>query len=52
MTNELDDFSSCEMNEKEVVEGLCLSFDLLRRICMETGTPCKTQQEPTQTTAE
>ncbi len=30
----------CVRAEKEVVEGICLSFDLLRQICLETGQRC------------
>ena len=45
MTDEIVDFNRCQMNEKEVIEGLCLSFDLLRGLCMETGALCEAQQE-------
>ncbi|AMV72230.1 hypothetical protein JCM30471_07140 [Desulfuromonas carbonis] len=34
-------FESCKRQEKEIVAGLCLSFDLLKGICMETSLPCE-----------
>ena len=34
------DESRCELAEKQIIEGLCLSFDLLRQICLETGESC------------
>lgn len=40
MTQEAIDFSRCQMEEKEVVEGLCLSYDLMRGLCMETRRAC------------
>lgn len=33
-------FDLCQRPEKKVVEGLCLSYDLLRGLCMETEEPC------------
>jgi len=35
-----EDFALCQKPEKEIVAGLCLSYDLLRGICMETDDPC------------
>lgn len=34
------DVSKCQRAEKEVCEGLCLSYDLLRCLCLETMGPC------------
>jgi hypothetical protein len=34
------DVRKCQRSEKEVCEGLCLSFDLLRGLCLETMSPC------------
>ena len=34
------DVSKCDREEKEVVEGLCLSYDLMRGICLETMKEC------------
>ena len=34
------DVSKCQRPEKKVSEGLCLSYDLLRRLCLETMEPC------------
>jgi len=34
------DVSKCQRSEKEVSEGLCLSYDLLRGLCLETMGPC------------
>ncbi|GAB4173866.1 MAG: hypothetical protein Tsb0017_26970 [Geothermobacteraceae bacterium] len=34
------DFDRCRRPEKEVCEGLCLSFDLMRGLCMETAEVC------------
>lgn len=40
-------FDGCTRQEKEVVAGLCLSFDMLKGICMETNLPCEIQEEDT-----
>ena len=34
------DVSRCQRPEKEVNEGLCLSYDLVKGLCLETLTPC------------
>jgi len=38
-------FESCNRQEKEIVAGLCLSFDMLKGICMETSLPCEVHEE-------
>jgi len=35
------DLDRCRRPEKEVCEGLCLSFDLMRGLCMETAEVCE-----------
>ena len=39
------DFSKCDRDEKEVVEGLCLSYDMLKGVCLETMEECEAIQE-------
>lgn len=34
------DVSKCQHPRKHVSEGLCLSYDLLRGLCLETMGPC------------
>lgn len=34
------DTSRCALPEKEVVEGVCLSYDMIRGLCLETMCPC------------
>lgn len=34
------DVSKCQHPRKHVNEGLCLSYDLLRGLCLETMQPC------------
>lgn len=34
------DVSKCQRPQKKVSEGLCLSYDLLRGLCLETMEPC------------
>lgn len=34
------DVSKCQHPRKHVSEGLCLSYDLLRGLCLETMKPC------------
>lgn len=34
------DVSKCQRPDKQVSEGLCLSYDLLRGVCLETMEPC------------
>jgi hypothetical protein len=31
--------------EKEVVEGVCLSYDMLKGVCLETMQDCEAMQE-------
>ena len=39
------DESKCDRAEKEVIEGLCQSYDLVNDICLETMEPCVAVQE-------
>jgi len=34
------DVAKCDREEKEVIEGICLSYDMLRGLCLETMKPC------------
>ena len=34
------DVSKCTREDKEVVEGLCLSFDMVKGLCLETMLEC------------
>lgn len=34
------DTSKCERAEKEVIEGICLSYDMVRGLCLETMQEC------------
>lgn len=34
------DEAKCDHVEKEIVEGLCLSYDMIKGVCMETLEPC------------
>ena len=34
------DAAQCDRKEKEVVEGVCLSFDMMKGICLETMEKC------------
>lgn len=34
------DVSKCQRPQKKVSEGFCLSYDLLRGLCLETMEPC------------
>ena len=43
-TNTIDE-SKCDRAEKEVIEGLCLSYDLVKDVCLETMEPCVAVQE-------
>lgn len=40
MDIEVFDFALCDLPEKQVIEGLCLSYDILRGCCLETMTVC------------
>lgn len=39
------DVSRCDRPEKEVVEGVCLSLDMVREICLETMERCVALQK-------
>ena len=39
------DTSKCERAEKEVVEGICLSYDTVKGLCLETMQECDATQE-------
>ena len=39
------DTSKCERTEKEVVEGFCLSYDMLKGVCLETMEKCDAMLE-------
>lgn len=34
------DKPGCERAEKEIIEGFCLSYDLVKGVCLETLEPC------------
>ena len=34
------DPSKCNRDDKEVIEGICLSYDMVRGICLETMEEC------------
>ena len=34
------DTSKCERAEKEVIEGICLSYDMVKGLCLETMQEC------------
>jgi len=40
------DEARCESTEKVIIEGICLSFDLLRQVCLETGSRCVALDRP------
>ena len=39
------DASKCKREEKEVVEGFCLSYDMIKGVCMETMEACEAMPE-------
>ncbi len=39
------DVSKCERADKEVVEGFCLSFDMVKGLCLETMENCRAVQK-------
>lgn len=45
MHNKTIDESRCDRTEKEVIEGLCLSYDLVKGLCLETMEPCVAAEE-------
>ena len=44
------DVNKCEREEKEVIEGICLSYDMIRNVCMETMRECDAIAENDQET--
>jgi hypothetical protein len=34
------DVSKCQRDDKEVIEGICLSYDMVSGICLETMSAC------------
>lgn len=40
MNLQVIDVTRCERAEKEVIEGVCLSYDMLRGLCLETMEQC------------
>lgn len=34
------DTSKCQREEKEVIEGICLSYDMVKGVCLETMEKC------------
>jgi hypothetical protein len=40
MNLQIIDTSKCELAEKEVIEGICLSFDMVKGLCLETMKQC------------
>ena len=45
MNTKTIDESRCDRAEKEVIEGLCLSYDLVKGVCLETMEPCVAIEE-------
>lgn len=39
------DTSKCKREEKEVVEGFCLSYDMLKGVCLETMKECEAMHQ-------
>lgn len=39
------DTAKCDRAEKEVVEGICLSYDMIKGVCLETMKKCDAIQE-------
>lgn len=44
MNLQVIDASRCTRDEKEVIEGVCLSYDMVRDICLETMNSCDAVQ--------
>lgn len=38
------DTTTCDRVEKEVIEGICLSYDMVKGICLETMQECEAKQ--------
>jgi hypothetical protein len=34
------DTTKCDRDDKEVIEGICLSYDMVKGICLETLEEC------------
>ena len=34
------DISKCDRTDKQVIEGICLNWDMVKGICLETGKEC------------
>ena len=45
MTMNHIDVSKCDRAEKEVIEGFCLSYDMVRGICLETMEKCTAERK-------
>ena len=43
-TNTIDE-SRCDRAEKEIFEGLCLCYEIIKGVCLETMEPCVALQE-------
>ena len=43
------DVEKCQRKEKEVIEGICLSYDMIRGICLETMGACDALSESDET---
>jgi hypothetical protein len=39
------DTSKCKREEKEVIEGFCLSYDMVKGVCLETMEKCEAMSE-------
>jgi len=39
------DVNLCNRAEKEVIEGVCLSYDMVRHLCLETMEKCDAVRE-------
>lgn len=39
------DTTTCDRAEKEVIEGICLSYDMVKGICLETMQECEARQD-------
>lgn len=33
-------FERCQLEQKKVIEGFCLSYDMIRGVCLENMKPC------------
>jgi hypothetical protein len=42
------DTTKCERAEKEVIEGICLSYDMVKGLCLETMQECDATQKEDQ----